>query len=224
MRFWAVMVTAEGRAAFRAAYHEMASKRRDGGMDKNALQLRLTRCGAPALAISQLRKPLQRSECRNAADLFLTTPREIAPFLPLIGPTGIGKTLAAAEVFLRASRDVSWELPTGAPEPLVWVQAPELTRISAFSSDDEARLRAMRQAILLVIDEMGDEGTQLGVAALRDVLMARDATNRRTVITSNVRPQAFRQRYGDPLWDRLMKRGIMVDLQKAKSMRERRAS
>lgn len=207
------------------AYSEQLRRRTEelkSGRDPRDMGYRLQRLGVPARALLAL-QATQETPAIIEARKYLQAPAEWCQFLALLGPTGLGKTVAAAYVFREAARAISPDLPTGAPEPLVWVQGPDFTRVSAFSPDDERKLKAMRSAHLLVVDELGDEATNIGVAAVRDVLMHRESQGRRSVLTSNLRPDAFRARYGEALWDRLDKRGLIPNLSKGQSMRTRAA-
>jgi DNA replication protein DnaC len=208
------------------AHSEQLRRRNEemrSGADPRDMGYRLQRLGVPARALLALRG-VQETPAIAEARKYLQAPAEWCQFLALFGPTGLGKTVAAAYVFREAARAISPDLPTGTPEPLVWVQGPDFTRVSAFSPEDERKLKAMRSAQLLVVDELGDEATNIGVAAVRDVLMHRESQGRRSVLTSNLRPEVFRERYGAALWDRLDKRGLIPNLAKAQSMRTRTQS
>jgi hypothetical protein len=197
-----------------------AGEARGRAQDGAGLESRLQKLGVPWRALASLRQ-LQDCQLIDLAKKFMAADRSLCPLLTLVGPTGIGKTVASAWVFREMARRTPAERSTGSSEPLWWVQAPEFNRVSAFSGDDETRLRAMEQAALLVVDEVGDEVTGLAVSTLRDLWMAREAAGRRTVITSNLEPQAFRAKYGDAMWDRAAKRGILPDCQKMPSRRRR---
>lgn len=212
----------QARAELLAPYQAQYAARlesRERSADPRDLEFRLQRLGVPPRVLVALRGP-QETAAIIEARKFAGAPPEMVPFLTLLGAPGLGKTVAAAWVFREVARHTSPDRPTGMPEPLVWAQAADFTRVSAFSQDDEARLRAMRSAVLLVVDDAGDEATALGAAALGDVLKARESAGRRSVITSNLRPDAFRTRYGQALWDRLAGRGLLPRLE-GNSMRRR---
>ncbi len=196
-----------------------AIEARERDSDGQGMEWRLQRLGVPPRAILDLRR-LQDTAAMDAARKANAIPGEMCPFLALLGEPGQGKTVAAAWMFREAARRTCPDLPTGAPEPLVWVQAATFTRLSAFSSDDEQLLKRLRAARLVVLDDLGDEATALGVATAVELCKGREAAGRRTLITSNLTPPAFRARYGDALWDRLHARGIVEGLRGA-SMRKR---
>lgn len=204
---------------------ERRREEREREGDPQGMEWRLQRLGVPTKALIDLRSyradfSPTTSQAADAARKFLQAPGEWCPFLALLGDVGLGKTVAAAWVFRELARRTSADLPTGSAEPLVWVQGPLFTRMSAFSSDDDRALERCRAAKLLVIDELGDESTALGISTVRDLCMARESAGRRTIITSNANPAAFEMRYGKALWDRLGARGIVTGL-KGKSLRSK---
>lgn len=187
--------------------------------DGQGMEWRLQRLGVPPRAILDLRR-LQDTAAMDAARKAHAIAAEMCPFLALLGEPGQGKTVAAAWMFREVARRTSPDLPTGTPEPLVWVQAATFTRLSAFSRDDEQLLGRLRAARLLVLDDLGDEATALGVGTAVELCKGREAAGRRTLITSNLNPEKFRERYGVALWDRLHARGIVTGLV-GRSMRRR---
>lgn len=196
-----------------------AIEARERDSDGQGMEWRLQRLGVPPRAILDLRR-LQDTAAMDAARKAHAIPAEMCPFLALLGEPGQGKTVAAAWMFREVARRTSPDLPTGTPEPLVWVQAATFTRLSAFSRDDEQLLGRLRAARLLVLDDLGDEATTLGVSAAVELLKGREASGRRSIVTSNLPPEKFRERYGVALWDRLHARGIVTGLV-GRSMRRR---
>jgi DNA replication protein DnaC len=115
------------------------------------------------------------------------------PWLLLSGPTGCGKTMAAASI--AAERGYA-----------DFVRADELVRVfSSMFGDQYERQQELRDARLLVIDDLGCEldHTRM-LPALLDLLDARQSARRHpTVVTTNLTPAAFRERYAN---DRLNSR------------------
>lgn len=182
--------------------------------DPKDLESRMQRAGVPWRALSALRA-LEDWPAVDAAKKWLAMPGEWVNFLALMGDTGLGKTVAAAYAFREQARRTSPDLQTGQAEPLVWLQAQVFTRISAFSDDDRRTMERAKAARFLVLDELGDEATAMGVAAVKELCMAREAAGRRTVITTNLRGgtgDSFELRYGAALWDRLTTRGVVPKL------------
>lgn len=70
------------------------------------------------------------------------------------------------------------------------------------------------QVSLLAIDELGREPTdadQRSRATIWEVVERRWANGRKTILASNVTERAFRERYDEPIWDRITgDRGVVV--------------
>jgi DNA replication protein DnaC len=112
----------------------------------------------------------------------------------LSGSIGCGKSFAAATLLSKRRG--------------LWVHAPDLSRIP---DDDEPQPeRDMIAAGLLVLDDVGIEHSPSGYAASRvsDVVEAREANLRPTVITTNLDGEGFRKRYGPRLASRINGDGI----------------
>lgn len=182
---------------------------------------RLRRLGVPAKAREVLLGQMHETEALAAARRFVATPARERPLLALLGDVGLGKTVAAAWVFRELVRGVPEWRSTGETDVPVWMRGPDFTRVSAYSPEDSRMIREAQRAPLLVVDELGDEATPLGTATVRDICMAREANNRRTVLTSNLRPSDFARLYGRALYDRLVSRGIVTGLT-GPSMRRQR--
>lgn len=136
-------------------------------------------------------------------------------FLLLLGKAGAGKTVAAAWVLGRARRAWSeggverWAYDRDAG---LCVHAGELA--DAVFAGDERLLRRARVVPWLVIDDLGVEySDQAGrwLGAFDRILNVRHEHRRRTVLTSNATPEAFRQRYGERIASRLRGSGRVAD-------------
>lgn len=149
-------------------------------------------------------------------------------FLLLCGGPGAGKTIAAANVvadFLdteaRSSSGFhlldSRRRPTGAKV----VRAAEGQRLGLFDEDSRAAVEQMRRVALLVLDDMGTEMlTDVWRQQLDDVIDARYSDKLRTVVTTNLTPEAFKERYGARIADRIRQTAMVVQLG-GESMRKR---
>jgi hypothetical protein len=194
------------------------ASRREQGLDPRDLPYHLQKLRVPTDAIIALRNP-QDTPALIGARRFIQAPWRLTLFLFLSGPTGVGKSVAAAlTTWDYVRRFPPNNAPTGTADPVVWAEASELTRASGFV--EPVRLRAMKVAQLLVLDDAGEESTEMGRAALVDLAKDRDAAGRRTVITTNLRPEDFRRRYGDPLAERIKAKGVLPSLWNSKSMRK----
>ena len=111
-----------------------------------------------------------------AVETFLADP--IARTLHLLGPTGRGKSHAA-----------TWTL---AEQAGVWLPATEV-RVAGW---DEHRAKAA-PARLLVIDDLGREGSAWASRELADLLELRHNRGLRTITTSNLTEEQLRATYGE---------------------------
>lgn len=170
---------------------------------------RLRRAGFPFQAVATLPNAMPR-ESLDVAQKFVND--RTALFLVLLGERGLGKTVAAAYVAQDVARKFNWGgQPSGGNpvEPFRCVPAGSITRLSAFAAEDKAEVGRLERTLLLVVDDVGDEGTDFGRGVLVDLLLARHAKGRRTVLTSNLRGDAFKARYGEALADRIRSSGYV---------------
>lgn len=202
--------TPEGRRAALDSYGEQLKARMSkSGLAEAEVSQKLTSLGVPLDAILGARNK-QPTAASSSAVQFVGDQRAL--FLVLLGPKGVGKTSAAAKVVWDFVRQFPWNsLPGGSnQEPAMFVEAFRLTRLSAFETADKELVGAMNKAELLVLDDIGDEGSDFGKNVLADVLLYRHAKRRRTVLTGNITPAAFEKRYGPALWDRIRSTGIVA--------------
>lgn len=180
------------------------------------------KAGTPYEALATLKRGPEDSTALAAARKFNRDADAL--FLLLLGPPGVGKTLAASLVAVDFASKWPWneQAMGSAAEPIRYVDAATLTRLSAFDAEAKRYAEALRSCPLLVLEDVGDEGTELGKGLLVELLMARHAANRRTVLTGNLRPEAFRTRYGAAVADRIRAGGYVPGLFGEKSRRMRR--
>jgi len=115
------------------------------------------------------------------------------PWLLLSGPTGCGKSMAAASIPADHTRGK-------------FVRADELVRLfSSMFGEQYEQQQTLRDTHLLVIDDLGCELDHARMLpALLDLLDARQSARRLpTIVTTNLTPAAFRERYAN---DRLNSR------------------
>jgi DNA replication protein DnaC len=119
--------------------------------------------------------------------------------LIVLGPTGLGKTVAAAAVIDLWTHD-------GPRQSVRWFSAPPLIRMLADFDEREKTLARVSGVGFLVLDDVG-AGTfkphRSGEALLEEALCARAHEQRPTLITSNCTPKAFAKLFADRLVDRL---------------------
>jgi DNA replication protein DnaC len=183
------------------------------------LHRRMEQLGCPRDVLRALRGATETTCLRKARE-YVAAPE--VTFLVFLGPPGVGKSVAAASVLEDFARRFPWrDVPTGVLErpPAMFVAAGELTRVTNFGPEHGEWLKSLRLAELLILDDVGDESTEQGRVAFIDLVLARHRTARRTVITGNIVPKAFRARYGDAVADRLKSAKAPADLWKEKSMR-----
>lgn len=181
--------------------------------------------GAPYEALKALKSGPRDSEALAAARKFNRDSESL--FLVLLGPPGVGKTLAATLAVVDFCSKWPWnEQPSGGAnsEPVLFVDAATLTRLPTFDAESRKYTDRLRACRLLVLEDAGDEATEAGKALFVELLLAREKTNRRTVITANLRPEAFKLRYGDAVADRVRASGYVPNLFGEKSQRERRSA
>lgn len=152
----------------------------------------LRRCGAPSEAVAALTgDALRETPAVMAARAFL---EGSARFLVLGGKTGAGKTVAACSVFrhaLRRETRTGYDFLEWDGEGGLFLRLFALTRLSDFDARDRATLRKACDARVLVLDEVqrAGAGEPLPPRAQEwfdEVVDARDAAHKRTVLTTNL--------------------------------------
>lgn len=135
--------------------------------------------------------------------------------LVLSAPVGTGKSTASAWWLREVTRGSDL-----APDPRLvkrWWPAPEICAIDSFG----AEFRSLSECEALVLDDVGAEySDQRGAlqSKLDRIIDARYREYRRTIITTNLSANDFRERYGERLFDRLREGGRWESI-KAQSMR-----
>lgn len=129
----------------------------------------------------------------------------------IIGGVGAGKSTAAgAHVIAVGVREAECGEYSRRP---VWVRAVEAARLSGFGDDAAERFAAWRRAPLLVLDDLGTEMlTPVWQQTLDDVLDHRYQHSLRTIITTNLKADDFKARYGERIADRIRQDGMVREL------------
>lgn len=183
----------------------------------------LAKVGVPLRTAEVLVQPDSTSALDETVDWW----RSEETFLLLAGGVGAGKTVAAAwpvravvsEVLDGSASTDRWALQRRA----TFVRAGEMARtcLSDYSAEDRDAFRDWCRARLLVIDDLGAErGGDAWLARLEELLDVRYGDRRRTVLTTNLDPGTFRQRYGERIADRIRHDGRVVSAG-ASSLRRR---
>lgn len=199
-----------------------ANERQAEGSGTDFLQ-ELLKLGAPPDAVLSLKKPWDTNSIL-AAKKFEAAPRDLIRTLILAGPRGCGKSVAAAHVLHDWAKDYRWNSqPSGGKtwRPAIWANAAEVTAQTDFGRVDPDWLEGLERAQILVVDDLGEDGTTPGLGALTNLLKARHEARKPTVITSNLSLPAMAMRYGTSWYERLKVAAIAPDLRQAKSLRER---
>jgi hypothetical protein len=135
------------------------------------------------------------------------------PVLLLLGGVGSGKTTGAAWVLLRQlEREAGVTHPSGGHpvDPAMFATAPEFNGLSDYHPESRAWLERLCRCTLLVLDDLGTERMGDGeLSCVQRVISERHATNRRTVLTSNLTAAAFVARYGERVADRIRESGTV---------------
>lgn len=211
------------------AYREEVRRRaaeRDGSPGDREIMLLLHKLGVPAAAVGAAVRPDRDKEAMDWARKYWAAPEESGMrTLLLMGGPGRGKTVASAWVLAEFARRFRWnERPSGMPqrEPAAFVKASGLTHIDSYEKLNQDRLEEMRRAEVLVLDDVGDEASEIGKNTLRTLVIARHDSKRKTILTSNLTREAFARHYGPALVDRIQNEGMAVELG-GQSMRRKTA-
>lgn len=193
------------------AMYAKAAAEREHRDDGEAFHL-AQKAGAPYQALAALKQGPRATLAIQEARKFNTDAEAV--FLLLLGAAGVGKSLAATLVAVDFAKKWPWnEGQTGTDlEPLRYVDAVTLMRVSVFDSEAQRYVDGLKRCHLLVLEDVGDEGTELGKGLLVELLMTRHASRRRTVVTGNLVPNVFQERYGRAVWDRIKSSGYIPSL------------
>lgn len=199
--------TPEGREELRRAYGRECMEAQGRAEERPSVSdvlWRVQKLGVPAQALFAIRNE-KPTDCLKAAQDWWPTDKRVFPVLAMVGDVGQGKTVAAAWCVVEWARRYPWNsLPTGSNEkPMVWLDGPRLRELAAFGEEAADLLASAATAELTVVDDAGRDGSPRAIEALSDVLLERIDNFRATILTSNLKGEAFRARYGTALADRL---------------------
>ena len=160
----------------------------------------------PEMVDRLIRTEHDRTDATRAAAYWM---RDVdRRFLVLLGPMGVGKTVASALVALTYARK---------HRVVRYLREPMLLRLSSSSTlTHEARLEEVLDADLLIVDEVGTTLSNQGEKArnaMFELIDARLASEGRTILMGNVaNREALARAYGLRMTDRLREVGRIVEL------------
>lgn len=170
----------------------------------------LLACGVPEMEA----EIVAHGAADNAATLAV---REFSAgpltFCLLLGGTGSGKTIAAVEALLCSK--MRWG-PSGetwaySPTEARFLMAGELARLSYFDADAQRTLGRAERARWLVLDDLGSElVTDTWRSNLSELIAQRASARRKTLITTNLSGEAFKQRYDERIASRIRGNGAII--------------
>jgi DNA replication protein DnaC len=127
----------------------------------------------------------------------------------LIGPTGVGKTIACVDMIDRLIR-----CHEGNATPRM-LSATSIGQMVAYGQVKYDDIMELDDIPLLIIDDLGWE-PEVGAPAIREVLARRYSEGLPTIITSGWTLEDLRKRYGDALIRRAIETrgqpGVVIDL------------
>ncbi len=185
---------------FREPTAEEVAARED--LEKRQRVLDLSQRGIPEKDVARVLgiEPLEARTALLSARAFLSYPPS-RRILVLSGMGGEGKTTAAA-----------WWAAQGAYSR--FAPAPEIARME-YSPERTSYMHALETVLRLVVDDLGSEALDREgrvLAAVDALINARYAGMRKTLITTNLTRDGFRERYGVRIWRRIEEVGGFVEL------------
>lgn len=125
-------------------------------------------------------------------------------WLLILGPTGAGKTWQAVAAYRAITHDRGLEG--------LAITLAELRLRSLPSAADPINLRAYERADVLLLDDLANGLSDWESKILFQLINARSASNRLTIITSNLRREQVREVFGDRIASRIAQRLRLVAL------------
>lgn len=152
---------------------------------------------------------LPTESLRIAIEWFCAARKGGPNLLTLLGTIGVGKTVSAGAVLVRNQG-------YGVYKSMV-----RLVRIQGVYGYQE-ELDKAASASFLIIDDVGAEAKAIeGRAVLQDLINARQDHRYLTVITGNLSPEEFKDRYDERTWSRIQQIGRVVEIA-GKDLRQRK--
>jgi DNA replication protein DnaC len=179
--------------------------------DRQERLAHLLACGAPELEAAVVAGGAGETASTRAVRDFVAGP---LTFCLLLGGTGTGKTVAASEALLRAR--VGWT-EDGAPRwsysprEARFIHASDAGRLGLFDVESVRTMNKLESVRWLVLDDLGAEFvTDVWRTNLGSLITERNSGKRKTLITSNLTVEAFRERYDARILSRIKGSGVVV--------------
>lgn len=172
----------------------------------------LDHLGIPARALTASRAVLEDTAA-------LVASRGAVDFLVLSGGPGCGKTVASvAWIAAYVSDPKLWgkDAIYGSRRPEfigtapIWITAARLARCDRY---DESYMTKLLRTPRLVVDDLGGEYLDKGgfyASLLDEIVNERQAESKPTIMTTNLNAEAFKERYGERIIDRIREGGRFV--------------
>lgn len=189
--------TAEGRAQLRAEYYAEIRGASEAHRDETK---RLREIGVPTIAQKATLNPKPTDALAACRDFM----RGDKVALVLWGQPGTGKSVAAC----RAAYEFCGASKANTYEPAKLILARDIARASDFDQHAQALVAKAKGVPLLVLDDMGQEGTDWGRQKVAEVLLYRLDNAKRLIITTNRTPKDLTDALGVAVLDRLKAAGI----------------
>jgi hypothetical protein len=186
--------------------------RADQAAEEAKLPMHLHLCGVGERTVGVIRGGLEQTPAVQAVTEWV---QSRATFLLFLGRAGAGKTVAAADSlrWARTAWDEAgvsrWRYSSALG---LFVKAGQLAQ--AMHRGDSELLQRAARVYWLVIDEIGSEYADQGgrwLGELDALIDARYEGRRRTVITTNLPAETFKERYGERIASRVRGDGRVVD-------------
>jgi DNA replication protein DnaC len=169
--------------------------RKRARQERGAIEWALSEARVPSRAREAWEDGLRETEAVKALHRWLESGRT---FLLLTGGPGTGKTVASVEAVARLKR-------------ARFARAVETCRLGLYTHGDVERMAELRRCRLLVLDDLGAEFlSDVWLSQFDELVDYRYGERLRTVFTSNLTPESFRDRYGARVADRIRHDGQVV--------------
>jgi DNA replication protein DnaC len=181
-------------AAERAANRDRISSH-DARMDANRLRINRTHALAHITTGFAEYRDAQPDFPPVAAWVADTTAERTRDWLVLLGPTGVGKTWQAIGAYTAVIRDLGCDGYA--------VRAPALLNRAMPGETDRINWTLVETCDLLLLDDVPGGLSEWDRRTLFRAIDTRQGAGRRTIVTTNLRPEHVREQLGDQLASRL---------------------